>query len=67
MTPRRTLLTDKENEAAAEFVWRHYEDGSHGPHAEAQLTASATGIAFAIKIKCPWCKKSEDITDYDSW
>lgn len=59
------LLNDVENKKANDFMMAHYE--KHKKTAEVILTATATGIGFGIKVQCPYCRKSEDISDYDSW
>lgn len=59
------LLNEKENTAADAFMWKHY--AKHKKTAEVMLTATATGIATHIKITCPYCRKSEDLSDYGCW
>lgn len=62
------LLNDNENEAASLFVWEHYKRRCGGEkNAALELTASATGLGFAIKIRCPNCKETQDITDSTDW
>jgi len=59
------LLTPKENNFAAKFVWDHY--AKHGKTASLTLTTKATGLGFNVIVKCPYCKETLDITDRDSW
>jgi hypothetical protein len=61
-----TLLSEKENEAASRFVWEHYNGGC-GDRAKLELTAEATGIGFTINVRCPKCKKTQDVTDTGNW
>lgn len=71
----KTLLTEKENEQAAEFVWAHYArkcSPRYRPwrvatRAEVQVTAKATGIGFGITLKCLNCGEEKDVTDFESW
>lgn len=64
---RRSLLSQEENEAAAKFVWEHYDRRCGGDRAKLELFAEATGLGFSIKIRCPNCKAKADITDTDSF
>ncbi len=62
------LLNDNENVAASRFVWEHYERRCGGSKdAALELTAQATGMGFTIKIRCPNCKATQDITDPSDW
>lgn len=64
----RELLSRRENETAAAFVWDHYARRCGGEKsAKLELTAEATGLGFAIKVRCPNCKRSQDITDTTDW
>jgi len=63
----RTLLSQSENEAAAKFVWDHYEQRCGGDRAKLELSAEATGLGFQITIRCPYCKAKADITDTNNW
>jgi len=66
------LMSDKEAKAARDFRNRHYEkcalplnSKSAGNTYIYELTG--TGLGTCIKITCPICGQSEDITDIDSW
>ena len=66
------LMSDKETEAERNFRYRHYEkcarplkDKSVGNTYIYEL--SGTGLGTIIKITCPICGQTEDITDIDSW
>lgn len=64
----RTLLSQKENAAAAKFVWDHYKRRCGGAKsAGLELTADATGLGFLIKVRCPNCGTKLDITDSENW
>ena len=65
-------MSDKEIEAERNFRYRHYEkcalplnNKSAGNTYIYELTG--TGLGTCIKITCPICGQSEDITDIDSW
>ena len=65
-------MSDKEIEAERNFRYRHYEkcarplkDKSVGNTYIYEL--SGTGLGTIIKITCPICGQTEDITDIDSW
>ena len=60
------LLNDVENEAAGEFMQDHYRR-CNMQTSKVELVAESTGIALAIKVKCPKCKATSDITDYSCW
>lgn len=66
------LMSDKEAKAERDFRNRHYEKcarplktKSAGNTYIYELTG--TGLGTCIKITCPICGQSEDITDIDSW
>ena len=65
-------MSDKEAKVARDFRQRHYEQcalplnsKSAGNTYIYELTG--TGLGTCIKITCPICGQSEDITDIDSW
>lgn len=60
-----TMFTRAEEIAAEEFMSAHYK--KHKKTAEVSLTVRATGISNSVKIRCPYCRKEKDITDYASW
>ena len=62
---RMTLLNEKENAAAWDFVEQHKCEP--GVSRIAQITVTPTGIADNIQIKCLTCGTSKDISDYESW
>ena len=66
------LMSDKEAKAERDFRSKHYEQcawplksKSAGSTYIYELTG--TGLGTCIKITCPICGQSEDITDIDSW
>lgn len=59
------LLNEIENAKAAAFASKHYR--KHKKTASVILTAVATGLGYNVKVECPHCRKSEDISDYASW
>jgi hypothetical protein len=62
------LLNEKENRAAAEFMQEHYRRPcKSGRNAAIELFAEATGLGTSLKVRCPHCKKTQDITDIDCW
>lgn len=64
----KTLLNAKENEAAARFVWDHYKRRCKpSKSAKVELFAESNGMGFSIKVRCPHCLATEDISDVDSW
>lgn len=65
-------LSDKELNRLDDFQKRHYEKCALPLHSKIvgntyiyELTG--TGIGTIIKITCPLCGESEDITDTSSW
>lgn len=61
----RGLLNEKENLAASMFAHEHYK--KHRKTAALTLTAEQTGLGYSIKVQCPHCRKTKDISDYESW
>lgn len=66
------IMSDKEAKAERNFRNRHYEQCARPLKAKSvgntyiyELTG--TGLGTCIKITCPICGQSEDITDIDSW
>lgn len=67
---RRSLLVMSPKEADAEraFRYKHYERHHAYSHCSTYTyEITGTGIGNIIKITCPICGESEDITDTDSW
>lgn len=65
-------LSDKELAAELAFRNKHYEECARPLHSKFYgntyiYELSGTGIGTGIKITCPICGKSEDITDTESW
>ena len=58
-------LTEKEHLADKKFRDKHFQKCNNGSKYLYELTG--TGIGTCIKIYCPVCGKSKDITDYSSW
>ena len=66
------LMSDKEAEAEYNFRQRHYEQcalplNSKSAGSTYIYELTGTGLGTIIKITCPICGQSEDITDLDSW
>lgn len=61
------ILTPKEAKADKEFRRRHYEETGcrNGTHYIYNLDANSLGVE--VKITCPICGETKDITDIDSW
>ena len=65
-------LSDKELTAELAFRNKHYEECARPLRSKIYgntyiYELSGTGIGTCIKITCPICGKSEDITDTESW
>lgn len=58
-------MTDRELAEEKAFRARHYKNCKNGSTFVYELTG--TGIGTCIKITCPVCKKSKDITDVTGW
>ena len=61
-------LNENEEQKAREFRKKHkkcYVDTAIGGQFEYRF--SPTGLGSVITIKCLFCKKKKDITDYDHW
>lgn len=55
-------LNEKEIKRYNKFIKKHKKcDGI------LELIFSLTGIANAVSVSCTGCKKTKNITDYDSW
>ena len=63
------LMSDDELAAAAEFKKKHYEECVLKTKISTTwiYKLSGTGIGTVIEITCPYCKKSEDVTDISHW
>ena len=59
------IMSDKEAEAAKEFREKHYQCCHNS--STYLYTLSGTGIGTTIKITCPICNTTIDITDVESW
>lgn len=65
-------LSDKELEALENFRKNHYRtccgNGKYKNKGNTWIyTISGTGFGHIIKITCPECGQSEDVTDIDNW
>ena len=65
-------LSPKEYEAKKAFIRKHYEECAVPLNSKIAGSTyiyelTGTGIGTCIKITCPICGQSEDITDIDSW
>ena len=66
------MLSDKEKDSLRAFRDKHYEmccgNGKYKSKGNTWIyTISGTGIGHIIKITCPECGQTEDVTDIDSW
>lgn len=66
------FMSDKEAEAERDFRSRHYKKCALPLKSKAAgntyiYELTGTGLGTCIKITCPICGQSEDITDIDSW
>ena len=59
------IMSDKEAEAAKEFREKHYQCCHNS--STYLYTLSGTGIGTTIKITCPICNTTIDITDVENW
>lgn len=71
---RHSLLqmTDKEVEAERAFRKKHWEKCAEKFHSKAKgntyiYELTGTELGTIIKITCPLCGETEDITDEESW
>lgn len=65
-------LSDKELAAVKAFREKHWKECAEPLKSKAKgntyiYELTGTGIGTCIKITCPICGRSEDITDIDSW
>ena len=62
------MLNKVELERANEFREKHSKCYRRFEKtAKFKITVEATGIADGVEIKCCSCKKSKNISDYESW
>lgn len=59
------LLNEAENRRASEFAMKHY--AKHNKTASVIVTATATGVGYGVKVECPYCHKTKDVTDCSDW
>lgn len=65
-------LSDKEAKAIKDFRNKHYKKCAEPLHNKAAgntyiYEITGVGIGTCIKITCPICGESEDVTDSESW
>ena len=65
-------LSDKELKALGDFRKNHYRiccgNGKYKNKGNTWIyTISGTGLGHIIKITCPECGQSEDVTDINNW
>lgn len=63
----RPLLNGKENERLDEFAMQHYRKHEKTAEVDIRIHAKQTGLGYAVTVKCPHCKQTADVTDYDCW
>lgn len=64
------ILSDEQNRAAQEFMRQHYDSRCTKDMDAARVLISvslASGIGPAVKIICPHCSASLDVTEIDNW
>lgn len=62
------LLGKKELESLSVFEDKHAMCYSkYNKSTKYKIIITGTGIGLHVKVKCCSCKKSKDISDYDSW
>lgn len=69
------LLSERENIEARAFASAHYARVCRHPFwpwrrnkkMAVQINCEQTGIGFGVRVTCPWCGESENITDYENW
>jgi len=66
------MLSDKEAKALKDFRDEHYKsccgNGKYKAKGNTWIyTITGTGIGHIIKITCPECGQSADVTDIESW
>lgn len=59
------MMSDKELAAMEAFHTKHYDRCNNGNHYIYDMFS--TGVGIIMKIICPVCGESENITDIDSW
>ena len=65
-------LDDIEKKGADKFIEAHKKCRPHGKDPYRQTAPfsyifTPTGIGVAVKIKCPYCGRTKDITNIDCW
>ena len=65
-------LSDNEVKAIKDFRDKHYKKCAEPLHSKAAgntyiYELTGTGLGTCIKITCPICGETEDVTDTDSW
>ena len=60
-------LNKKEEQKYNRWILSHGVNCSLGREQAYSFIFTGTGIGNNIKVMCPRCKKTKDITDYTSW
>lgn len=61
------LFNDIELKNINEFVKEHGNCHKSKLASKFKIKAIATGLGFALKIKCCNCGTIKDVSDYDNW
>lgn len=58
-------LDEVEQKRYNDFVKDHYS--RHNFRGGAPVTITPTGIGDNIKVECPYCRETKDISNYEVW
>lgn len=64
------ILSDEQNQAAGDFMRKHYDQPCTKGMDAARVLISVSlgsGIGPAVKLVCPHCNASQDVTEIDNW
>jgi hypothetical protein len=62
------MISLKELETINEFEKNHSRCyHKYKKTSKFKIKATQTGLGYNVKVKCCGCKKSKDVTDYDTW
>lgn len=62
------IFSEIENERFKKFRHKHYKKGcTQCAKDEIQMNLTYTGIGIGIKLTCPVCGGTDNITDIDNW
>jgi len=64
------ILSDEQNKAAGAFMWEHYDQRCTNGMDAARVLVSVSlesGIGPSVKIICPHCNATKDVTEHNDW